>query len=127
MIKDFGVQLTQTRMFGAQVVSVSKPFIPVPLIINSMQFLERERIISVFIHEYIQGSSVHFCIAYKLQDRNDLVVSFAVNRIKTQRPGFSLIFVCTSKSLYPGLHALKSVLRAYSEYSTKYERRNHNA
>lgn len=79
IIKDFGIQLKKSYRF-------KKDYI---------QFLGRGKIESIFVHEYIRGSSVRYCLAYLLHNENRLLLSF--------------------KDVYPGLPALHTVFRSCTD------------
>ena len=80
LIKDFGVQIRQKYASGFE----------------EIKFLERANVEEVIIHEFIQGSSVGFSLAFKVQDSNLLVLTF--------------------KNVYPGLDFIKRVYLKCIEY-----------
>jgi len=82
VIKDFGVQLRLKYASG----------------LEEIKFLERSKIEDVVIHEFIQGASVHFALAFLVCESNQLVLVF--------------------KEVYPGLDFIKRVYLKCIEHET---------
>ena len=73
VIHDFGIQLRR-KYFGGR---------------EETKFFDHGKIKKVFLHEYIEGSAVHFCLAFDIINENKLILIF--------------------NQIYPGLRHLQQV------------------
>ena len=60
VIHDFGIQLRR-KYFGGR---------------EETKFFDHGKIKKVFLHEYIQGSAVHFCLAFDIINESKLILIF---------------------------------------------------
>eukprot|EP01033_Poteriospumella_lacustris_P016536 gene16536-11829_t len=126
IIQQFGLQLKRTYFFGRE----------------KIQFIERERLHGVFIHEFIKGCQVRFGLAFELKSRPSTTVSsqaLHANAAKSGNnspphlsnaphaagdstnpqsnsaaPPAATSLVVLFQEVYPGFDALKKVYRSCS-------------
>lgn len=108
IIKDFGIQLRilyrsgseETKVF-LEAFLVEIPAIVISLLtsITIVQFLDKDKIAGVIVHESIVGSSVRYKLAFLMRDEAKLSLSFT--------------------HLYPGLPDLQRVYKACADMSSK--------
>ena len=84
LIKDFGVQM-KTKYASGQ---------------EEIKFLELAKVEGVIIHEFIQGSSVGFSLAFQVPESSVLLLAF--------------------KNVYPGLDFIKRVYMKCLEYEIRH-------
>lgn len=105
IIKDFGIQLRvlyrsgneETKVRGVTISALSG--IPVLLIyLIWIQFLDKDKIVGVIVHETIVGSRIRYELAFLMRDEAKLSLSFTY--------------------LYPGLADLRKVYKACADMSS---------
>lgn len=112
IIKDFGIQLRilyrsgseETKVVAqSQILIFATMQIVHPLITISIQFLDKDKITGVIVHEVIVGSIIRYELAFTLRDEAKLSLSFT--------------------HLYPGLDDLKRVYKACADMSSNSRQR----
>jgi hypothetical protein len=111
IIKDFGLQLSRKNVFGAEykrvIANILHSVFMVFISVYLMQFLDREKISRVFIHEYIEGSSIRYCLAFLIHGDSKLELCY--------------------RYAYPGLPALQKIFSMCSEEVWKESKSHHRS
>ena len=113
VIRDFGIQLCSKYYTGVEVKRVCYDLfqrIRIVLLISFYkkyyhswwQFLDHDKVARVFIHEFIEGSSVHYCLAFLVPGEPKLLLSY--------------------RYVYPGLSNVQRVFQLCAEEIISHDR-----